>query len=264
MSTAWYNRQMNLLGKSLPMCHFCDIPHAIDNRTRQNVILSDSTLSGVQYLQGWGWADEEPLHCDLEAVPGAKVVALKRVWERAYMRNPLPIDTVLVAGLNDIRDTARLYLGRYTLEETANKASEDIMTSIRGLHKLVLDHSATHGVDSTLAVATVLHVPALYWHHDDGPVPSPDYINYKGLIDTLNLKIEAFNIENGASSAPKLHQTGERPLDRGKKRKFMFNAFREVDKANMMHLKDHKRFKMVNCLVKYFTKAKPKSYQIMN
>ena len=264
MSTAWYNRQMSLLGNSTPMCHFCDTPHPIDNRTRQNVILSDSTLSGVQYLQGWDWADEEPLHCDIEAVPGGKVVALKRVWERAYMRNPLPIDTVLVAGLNDIRDTARLYLGKYTLEETDNKASEDIMTSIRGLHKLVLEHSATHGVDSTLAVATVLHVPALYWHADDGPLPSSDYINYKGLIDTLNLKIEAFNIENGASSAPKLHQTGERPLDRGKKRKYMFNVFREVDKVNMMHLKDPKRFKMVKCLVKYFTKATPKSYQIVN
>ena len=91
----------------------------------------------------------------------------------------------MVAGLNDIRATARLYMGRYTLEETANKASEDIMTSIRGLHKLVLEHSTIHGVDSTLAVATVLHVPALYWHHDDGPLPSPDYINFKGLIDTL-------------------------------------------------------------------------------
>ena len=52
------------------------------------------------------------------------------------MRNPLPIDTVLVAGLNDIRDTARLYLGKYTMEETANIASDDIMSAVRGLHKL--------------------------------------------------------------------------------------------------------------------------------
>ena len=74
----------------------------------------------------------------------------------------MPIDTVLVAGLNDILDTARLYLGKYTLEETANMASEDIMTSIKGLHKLVLVHSVTHNVRSTLAVASVLHVPALY------------------------------------------------------------------------------------------------------
>ena len=88
------------------------------------------------------------------------------------MRNPLPVDTVLVAGLVDIRDTVRLYLGKYTMEETANIASDDIMSSIRGLHKLILEHSSTHSVDSTLAVATVLHVPALYWHQDDGPPPT--------------------------------------------------------------------------------------------
>ena len=263
LSTAWYNRQMNLLGNYAPMCHFCDVAHPMDNRTRQNVILSDSTLSGVQYLQGWGWEDSDPLHCDLECVPGGKVVTLRRVWERAYMRNPLPIDTVLVAGLNDIRDTARLYLGKYSMEETAKKASDDIMSAIRGLYRLILEHSSTHGVDSTLAVATVLHVPALYWHQDDGPLPSPDYINFKPLIDTLNLKIEAFNIENGASSAPKLHQTGERPLDKGKKRKYQFQAFREDEKANMMHLRDHKRFKMVKCLVKYFGKATAKSVEIV-
>ena len=261
LSTAWYNRQMSSLGISHPMCHFCDTSHAVDSRTRQNVILTDSTLSGIQYLQGWGWEDKDPLHCDVEAVPGGKIVTLKRAWERAYHRNPLPIDTVLVAGLNDIRDTARLYMGRYTLEETANKASEDIMTSIKGLHRIVLEHSATHNVKSTLAVATVLHVPALYWHKDDGAPPSPDYTNYKDLIDTLNLKIEAFNIENGVSSAPKLHQTGERPLNRGKKRTYQFQAFRENDRANMMHLKDHKRQKMVKCLVKYFSKATEKSVQ---
>ena len=193
-STTWYNRQMSSKGVSHPMCHFCDVPHAIDNRTRLNVILTDSTLAGIQYLQGWGWEDQDPLHCDIEAIPGAKIVALKRAWERAYHRNPLPIDTVLVAGLNDIRDTARLYMGKYNLEETANKASEDIMSSIRGLHKVILEHSVSHNVKSTLAVATVLHVPALYWHKDNGAPPSPDYVNYKDLVDTLNLKIEAFNI----------------------------------------------------------------------
>ena len=113
-------------------------------------------------------------------------------------------------------------------------------------------------MDSTLAVATVLHVPALYWHQDDGPPPSPSYTNYKQLVDTLNLKIEAFNIENGASSAPKLHQTGERSLAKGKKRKFQFQAFREEKKEDTMHLKDDKRFKMAKCLVKYFTKATAK------
>ena len=44
----------------------------------------------------------------------------------------------------------------------------------------------------------------------------------------------------------------------------MFNAFRESNKSDIMHLKDNKRFKMVKCLVKYFTKATAKSYQIVD
>ena len=92
-STTWYNRQMSSKGVSHPMCHFCDVPHAIDNRTRLNVILTTSTLAGIQYMQGWGWEDQDPLHCDIEAIPGAKIVTLKRAWERAYHRNPLHIDT---------------------------------------------------------------------------------------------------------------------------------------------------------------------------
>ena len=59
-------------------------------------------------------------------------------------------------------------------------------------------------------------------------------------------------MENGAI-APELHQAGERPVDKAKKRKYMFQSFREVNKANMMHLTDIKRMKMVKTsLVQYF------------
>ena len=40
-------------------------------------------------------------------------------------------------------------------------------------------------------------------------------------------------------------------------------AFREVDRQDMMHLKDSKRFKMVKCLVKYFMKAIAKSIKLV-
>ena len=74
----------------------------MDNRTRQNVILTTSTLAGIQYIQGWGWDDKDgdPLHCDVEAIPGAKIVTLKKAWERAYMSvsncNESPIRSVLL------------------------------------------------------------------------------------------------------------------------------------------------------------------------
>ena len=266
LSTAYYNRQMIAAGELVPLCHFCEQDHMVDHRTRQNVILTTSTLSGIQYMQGWGWdaKDGVPLHCDVEAIPGAKIVTLKKAWERAYMRNPLPIDTVLMAGLNDVRDTAKLYSNKYSMEETAELVSENILNSIKGLHRIILEHSRTHNVKDSLAVCTILHVPALYWHDDDGPPPSQDYINYKAIIDKTNLKIEAFNIEYGSTSAPKLHQTGERPLNKGKKRKYQFGAFREEEKASMMHLKDHKRFKMAKSLVKYFRKSTARSQLILS
>ena len=83
-------------------------------------------------MQGWGWDEKDgvPLHCDVEAIPGAKFVTLKKAWERAYMRNALPIDTLLMAGLNDVRDTAKLYSNKYTVDETAELVSEDILNSI--------------------------------------------------------------------------------------------------------------------------------------
>lgn len=264
LSTSFYNRQMISAGNLVPMCHFCDTDHMVDQRTRQNVILTTSTLSGIQYIQGWGWneKDGDPLHCDVEAIPGAKIVTLKKAWERAYMRNPLPIDTLLMAGLNDVRDTAKLYSNKYTMDETAELVSEDILNSIKGLHRVILEHSKQHKVKDSLAVGTILHVPALYWHKDDGPPPCPDYINYKAIVDKTNLKIEAFNIENGCTGAPKLQQSGERPLNKGKKRKYQFGAFREEEKFNMMHLKDHKRVKMAKSCVKYFRKSTARSQLI--
>jgi hypothetical protein len=90
LSTSFYNGQMIAEGELVPMCHFCDTEHMVDHLNRQHVILTTSTLSGIQYMEGWGWneKDGDPLHCDVEAIPGAKIVTPKKAWERAYMRNP--------------------------------------------------------------------------------------------------------------------------------------------------------------------------------
>jgi hypothetical protein len=99
----------------------------------------------------------------------------------------------------------------------------------------------------------------MYWMEKDGEYPTKDYINLKEVIDRTNLKIEAFNLKNGRSNAPKLHQAGER----GKhgKRVYMWDAWREENKQDMMHLKDLHRFSMVRLVVKYFEKGTPRSYQ---
>ena len=260
-STHYYNKQMMKMGDMKPMCHFCDTAHSVDHMTRQNVILTTSTLSAIPYLVGWGWNGHPPTHCDMEAIPGARIHTLKKAWERAYLDNPLAINTVLVAGLNDVKYAAKLYLGKYTMEQTADLVSDDIMNTIKGLHRVIKEHSKRYDVLDTFAVGTILHVPALYWHEDDGAPPSSRYVNHKVIIDRTNLKIEAFNIEIGSSSAPKLHQTGERCLKHGKKRIYMWDVFREEAKEDMMHLRDPQRFKMGKSIVKYFDKATPRAYQ---
>ena len=165
LSTSFYNRQMLAAGETNPMCHFCDTPHMVDQRTRQNVILTTSTLSGIQYIQGWGWdeKDGDTLQYDVEFIPGAKIVTLKKAWERAYMRNALPIDTLLMAGLNDVRrETAKLYSNKYSMNETAELVSEDILNSIKGLH-------------SAQVYPVALQIPQSEGHSCGGHYPACSY-----------------------------------------------------------------------------------------
>ena len=263
LSTTWYNRQMALQGNHSPMCHFCLIPHPINNRTRQNVILSTSTLSGVHYMQGWGWGDDTPLHCDMETVPGAKIIQLKRVWERAYRDNPLPLDTVLVGGLNDIKELVMAYKGLYPMKQLAEMVAESVMLSITGLHTIIKAHAYEHEVEDTLAVATILHTPAMYWNEGDGEYPTLDYFNMKEVIDRTNLEIEAFNLKNGKPNAPKIHLAGERK--KKGKREYMMGAWREDAKQDKMHLTDTHRFRVTKKLVvRYLRDVTPASQQIQD
>ena len=57
------------------------------------------------------------------------------------------------------------------------------------------------------------------------------------------------------SQAPAVWGEAPEPGNKGKKRKYQFGAFREEEKCNMMHMKDHKRFKMAKSSVKYFRKS---------
>jgi hypothetical protein len=234
--------------------------------TRQRVILSTSTLSGVPFQHGWGWAGEKPLHCDMETIPGSNIHTLKKAWERAYAGNPLPIDTLLAGGLNDIKNMVRSHV-RNRMEDMdmiAEMVAKDLINTIRNLYNTIQEHSKKFDTDNTLAVMTVLHVPAMYWHEHDGPYPTPDYLNMKPVVDKVNLTIEAFNLEIGSRSAPKLQQSGERGRQGGKVRVYMMDSFRESKPEKKMHLKNEYRSQMVHRIVKYFEKGTPRAYQHLN
>lgn len=201
-------------------------------------------------MEGWDKVDT-PFHIDMETVAGATIPILKKCWERSYMPNPLPTDTLLVAGLNDIRKLVSNPNGpAEDIMAVAESVSEDIMHRIRQLYALILEHSVKYNVKDTFAVATILRVPAMCWSERDGKYPSPDYINLKEVVDRTNLKISAFNLSIGSSTAPKIHQAGTRKGKGG--RVYMFKAFREENKSEMMHLNDYHRFKLMSVLFKYF------------
>lgn len=264
LSTYHYNRCMASLGETNPMCYFCDHHHPIDNMTRAKVILTTSSLSGVQFISGWSWDDELPMHVDIEAIPGAKIETLRKAWERAYDRNPLPIDTLLVAGLNDVNYFTRLTINNgVPYADLAEPVSEAIMAHIKILFTTITNHAKAKGVDNTFAVATILHTPSMYWHEVDGDIPTPTYLNLKHVVDRINLKIEEFNLLNGVRSAPKIHGSGERK--RGKNiRGYHFSHWREERKEDMLHLKDPHRMHMMKAYVNYLKMGTPRALQIQS
>ena len=250
-------------GVHKPECHFCDSEHSIDNMTRNKVILTSSSLSGVQYLEGWGWDSSPPLHVDLECIPGANITTLRRAWERAYHSNPLPIDTVLVAGLSDLKGLITEYASKLTEEHFADVISTEILASIKMLHNTVSRHSESFGVNDTIAVAPLMYVPSLYWHKDDGIFPTESYRNFATVIDKTNLKIEAYNVEYGITAAPSfLKRAGERGLKNGRQI-YRWDAWKEDKKEEMMNLKDTFQIAITKKLATYFSKATPKSIEIV-
>ena len=49
LSTTHYNKEMAKLGEMTPMCYFCEKHHPINHMSRAKVILTTSTLNGVQF-----------------------------------------------------------------------------------------------------------------------------------------------------------------------------------------------------------------------
>ena len=188
---------------------------------------------------------------------------LRRAWERAYHGNPLPTDTILVAGLEDVNSLIAQYSSKYSGETLATLVSTEIMGSIKMLHNTISRHGEVHGVDDTLAVAPLMHIPSLYWHKDDGDFPTSEYRNFSAVIDETNKQIEAYNTESGVAAAPNfLKRAGERGLKNGR-RIYRWDAWKGEEREKMTELKDNFRISITKKLVTYFTKATPMSIEIV-
>ena len=267
LSTQYYNKQSLLQGDTTPYCYHCKTSHMIDNMSRIKVFLTTSTLYGVPFLGEWpGLA----IHCDWEAVSGGNLDTMRRVWERAYSEQSLPVDTMMVAGLNDIKHIVKSVYdfradpsNQPDNEVVCHMAQEIFMEKVSRIWSTMQVHCKSKDTDDTLAVSRLLHVPALYWTKDDGDLPHPDYVNYKAI----NVSITSYNKEIGSPHAPNLQRTGQRGLgrgDRGDRGKYIFGRFREDIKWNMMHFADKYRIEIATRLYQYFEIRTPKAVNYLD
>ena len=183
---------------------------------------------------------------------------MRKAWERTCHDNPLPVDTVLVAGLEDVKARAQAYENPHNSEKMAEDISEAIKEDIEALFKVICDHSKRFEVDDTLAVATLIHVPSMYWLSED----NPHEIDLEPVIDRTNLKIEEFNLKHGRKCAPKLHQICERGKGKQKKN-YIWNAFVEEDRVKKFHLSTESKLRVARIVTKYLREGTPRSIQFL-
>ena len=242
--------------KSVYLCPSCMSHHQPYPNTRIKIAVSDSTLH--QFFAPPGAELESNLykgdtvHIDYVTIPGGTIDTLTNAFRLDYITKPQnkPLDVVLVAGYNDLvkgfsRETIMWYITRF-----ANK----VISAGADLHP---DNP------NTVAIATLMYPPQLAWFPDNGPFPTHNYLNQKEKIDWLNEEIHRLNVRNNVPQYVRFHTYGVRKdtknvydqygqLHQRVVKYHRWQHWRETNPANMLHLKNHRRFKMGTALNNYF------------
>ena len=82
-------------------CIMCKGDESVVRPSTRKVILTTSTLYNV-------WSYEQlklPLHIDIESIVGGRIRDLTRALIMQYLTHPERLEIIVVAGLNNIRDT---------------------------------------------------------------------------------------------------------------------------------------------------------------
>ena len=190
------------------------------------------------------------LHIDHVGIPGANIDTLTQAFRIDYEREKRGMDVVIVSYYND-------YL--------KGRTAKDILVSFSWLLHVVKNQATRHHPTkpNTLAVATLPYAPQLCWFPDNGPFPTPNYVNHLEELTWLNDEIIGFNAKNGTSSAPKLHTYGERTSNSPYKdrygqlkvrhiRKHRFSQWREEENSRKLHMDNERRMAMATTVGKYF------------
>ena len=159
--------------------------------TRLPILLSSSTLNEWQGKRYQNQYAGDTLHVDQLCIPGATIKTLTRALESEYAFNPVPIDVLLVGGLNDL-----------LRDKSARSIEDDLRVLQRKVEELV------PGETNTLAIATIF-CPPKYTTLGGGAGPA-DRERKERLIE-LNFRIMKLNDEQEQNTgwrtniAPKFH-----------------------------------------------------------
>ena len=238
------------------LCPSCKSHHQPYPNSRIKVVVSDSTLHEFfaprNNMCGAPQYPGDTQHVDYVTIPGATIETLTHAFRLDYLDkvHHKPLDVVLVGGYNE-------FIKGLTRDQINYKFPQ-----FCDLVKLI---GIRHNPDNpnTVAVATLMYPPQLAWFPDNGPYPTPDYVNQREKIDWLNNQIQLRNTENGVPIGVGFHTYGVRKATRQYKdqygqvhqyvtRSHRWEHWREDHPARMLHMKDHRRFKMGIALNNYF------------
>ena len=182
-------------------------------------------------------------HIDHDAICGGRIDDLRCSWFRQYWNQPLPVDTVVLCGLNDI----------------PHLSADDYMAKLEHWSEMVAAHSAEYGheIPNTIGFCTPLRAPKYYWHPANrfGPPTGVGYVNHREKMDEIIARIDTLNKKNGVPGMVKLHTEGDRKVEGNWEH--MWRQWREFytkpgQYHEFLHLTDERRVGCYMKVVKYF------------
>ena len=247
VSSEWLRRQAVENKQSDFFCMTCRAQHSTKIKggdKRRKILLSDSTLhNAVTHL-----AVNTDFHLDIETIPGAKVWDLERVLAKLYLRDPIPVDVVLVGGLNQVK-----------MQETAA-----IMASYRSVCQAVENHSwkFAHTKPSTICITTLPFPPKFVTfkrEKDSNGNINPDYpahltpdTNLFTKISELNRQIDDLNRQNRVVVPFKMMMYGIKVVQGQGRFKHRWNQWFEKEDEKKLHLTHEKRAEVIQRMQTYF------------
>ena len=189
----------------------------------------------------------DTLHSDYLTISGATLETLFHAFQLEYSHHTKPMDVVVVAGYNNL---------------LRNQSREVIFDLIKKFGEYVRQLPNEDNSCNTVTVCTLLYPPQLAWFSDNGPEPE-NYVNQKEKINWINGKIDGLNLEHGMGHYVGVHKYGVRVRTKkwldwyGRQqvqhiKQHRWEQWREVNKNNMMHLTNERRFVLGRAVNEYF------------